>query len=158
CPFAGAGADGSRRRALAHYSESLRLCLEIEEPRTTIYCLQGGAAIVAARGDTPMPRLSRIHTQTGGVLAPTPAGRSRHPRGAMPPSAHGGSVHPSLGRWRRARRRSRRRRMGSRLLGGVSSGSANEPGVEIGAWRRRESSPTLGLRAVVSPRDNGCIP
>ena len=62
--------------ALAHYSESLRLCLEIEEPRTTLYCLQGGAAIFAARGDhthaaTLLGAASRIHTQTGAVLFPT---------------------------------------------------------------------------------------
>ena len=62
--------------ALAHYSESLRLCLEIEEPLTTVYCLQGGAAIVAARGDhthaaTLLGAASSIHTQVGLVLFPT---------------------------------------------------------------------------------------
>jgi predicted ATPase/class 3 adenylate cyclase len=61
--------------ALAHYSESLRLCLEIDDPKTTVYCLQGGAAIFAARGDhthaaTLLGAASRIHTQVG-VLFPT---------------------------------------------------------------------------------------
>jgi tetratricopeptide (TPR) repeat protein len=62
--------------ALAHYTESVRLCLEIEEPLTTVYCLQGGAAIFAARGDhthaaTLLGAASRIHTQTDAVLFPT---------------------------------------------------------------------------------------
>ncbi len=37
--------------ALAHFSESLALSREIEEPRTIAYCLEGGAGILAARGD-----------------------------------------------------------------------------------------------------------
>lgn len=37
--------------ALTHYCESLRLALEIGNPHTTAYCLQGGAAVHAARGD-----------------------------------------------------------------------------------------------------------
>jgi predicted ATPase len=62
--------------ALAHYTESLRLCLEIEEPLTTVYCLQGGAAIFAARGDhthaaTLLGAASRVHTETDAVLFPT---------------------------------------------------------------------------------------
>ncbi len=62
--------------ALGHYSESLRLCVEIEEPLTTVYCLQGGAAIFAARGDhtqaaTLLGAASRIRTQAGVVLFPT---------------------------------------------------------------------------------------
>jgi len=62
--------------ALAHYIESLRICLEIEEPETTVYCLHGGAAIFAARGDhTHAAKLlgaaSRIRTQTGAILFPT---------------------------------------------------------------------------------------
>jgi predicted ATPase/class 3 adenylate cyclase len=62
--------------ALAHYSESLRLCLEIDDPETTVYCLQGGAAIFAARGDhthaaTLLGAASRIHSQTGLILFPT---------------------------------------------------------------------------------------
>jgi len=62
--------------ALAHYSESLRLCLEIEEPRTTLYCLQGGSAIFAARCDhthsaTLLGAVSMFLTQTGAVLSPT---------------------------------------------------------------------------------------
>jgi len=61
--------------ALAHYSESLRLGREMEEPRLIAYCLLGGAAIEAARGQpthvaTLLGAASAILAQTGSVLAP----------------------------------------------------------------------------------------
>jgi predicted ATPase/class 3 adenylate cyclase len=76
CNLAHAKLTTAPADALAHYSESLRLCLEIEEPRSTLYCLQGGAAIFAARGDhghaaTLLGAASRIGANTGLVLAPT---------------------------------------------------------------------------------------
>jgi predicted ATPase len=61
--------------ALAHYSESLRLAREIQQPDTIALCLEGGAAIFAARGDSVhatslLGAASTIRTQTGAALPP----------------------------------------------------------------------------------------
>ena len=61
--------------ALAHFSESLALSREIEEPRTIAYCLEGGAGILAARGDatnatTLLAAASAIRALTGAVSSP----------------------------------------------------------------------------------------
>ena len=48
--------------ALAHFSESLALSREIEEPRTIAYCLEGGAGILAAA--------SAIRALSGAVSSP----------------------------------------------------------------------------------------
>ena len=62
--------------ALAHFSESLTLAREIEEPRTIAYCLEGGAGILAARGNptdatTLLAAASAIRALTGGGFLPT---------------------------------------------------------------------------------------
>ena len=61
--------------ALVHYSESLRLSREMEQPYGIAHCLQGGAAIFAARGNpvhatTLLGAASAIRTQTGIALYP----------------------------------------------------------------------------------------
>ena len=61
--------------ALAHFSESLALSREIEEPRTIAYCLEGGAGILAARGDatnatTLLAAASAIRALSGAVSSP----------------------------------------------------------------------------------------
>jgi len=61
--------------ALAHFSESLTLSREIEEPRTIAYCLEGGAGILAARGNptnatTLLAAASAIRALTGTVSSP----------------------------------------------------------------------------------------
>jgi hypothetical protein len=61
--------------ALAHSSESLTLSREIEEPRTIAYCLEGGAGIIAARGNptaatTLLAAASTIRALTGAVSSP----------------------------------------------------------------------------------------
>jgi predicted ATPase/class 3 adenylate cyclase len=61
--------------ALAHFSESLTLSREIEEPRTIAYCLEGGAGILAARGNatnaaTLLAAASAIRALTGAVASP----------------------------------------------------------------------------------------
>jgi tetratricopeptide (TPR) repeat protein len=61
--------------ALAHFSESLTLSREIEEPRTIAYCLEGGAQIIAARGNptdatTLLAAASTIRALTGAVSSP----------------------------------------------------------------------------------------
>jgi non-specific serine/threonine protein kinase len=61
--------------ALAHFSESLTLSREIEEPRTIAYCLEGGAGIIAARGNptaatTLLAAASTIRALTGAVSSP----------------------------------------------------------------------------------------
>jgi predicted ATPase/class 3 adenylate cyclase len=61
--------------ALAHFSESLTLSREIEEPRTIAYCLEGGAGIIAARGNptdatTLLAAASTIRALTGAVASP----------------------------------------------------------------------------------------
>ena len=69
--------------ALAHFSESLTLAREIEEPRTIAYCLEGGAGILAARGNptnatTLLAAASAIRALTGAVSSP---------RGEPPPTS-----------------------------------------------------------------------
>jgi predicted ATPase/class 3 adenylate cyclase len=59
--------------ALAHFSESLRLCQEIEDARGVAYCLGGGAAVFAARGRFAdaawmLAAAAAIHTRTGEAL------------------------------------------------------------------------------------------
>jgi len=61
--------------ALAHYSGSLRLAREMEEPHGIAYCLEGGAAIYAAGGEpayaaSMLGAAAAIRTQTGLVLEP----------------------------------------------------------------------------------------
>jgi predicted ATPase len=61
--------------ALAHFSESLTLSREIEEPRTIAYCLEGGAQIIAARDNptdatTLLGAASGIRALTGAVSSP----------------------------------------------------------------------------------------
>jgi predicted ATPase/class 3 adenylate cyclase/tetratricopeptide (TPR) repeat protein len=61
--------------ALAHFSESLTLAREIEEPRTIAYCLEGGAGILAAHGypteaTTLLAAASAIRALTGAVSSP----------------------------------------------------------------------------------------
>jgi len=61
--------------ALAHFSESLTLSREIEEPRTIAYCLEGSASIIAARGNptdatTLLAAASGIRARTGAVSSP----------------------------------------------------------------------------------------
>ncbi len=61
--------------ALAHFSESLTLSREIEEPRTIAYCLEGGAGILAARDNptnatTLLAAASAIRARTGAVSSP----------------------------------------------------------------------------------------
>lgn len=61
--------------ALAHFSESLTLAREVEEPRTIAYCLEGGAGIIAARGKltdatTLLAAASAIRALTGEVSSP----------------------------------------------------------------------------------------
>ena len=61
--------------ALTHFSESLTLSREIEEPRTIAYCLEGGAGILAARGNptdatTLLAAASAIRALTGAVASP----------------------------------------------------------------------------------------
>ena len=61
--------------ALAHFSESLTLSREIEEPRTIAYCLEGGAGILAARGNptnatTLLAAASAIRALTGAASSP----------------------------------------------------------------------------------------
>ena len=61
--------------SLAHYSESLRLCREMDDRRGIAYCLEGGAAVVAAGGNATqaaglLGAASAIRAQTG--LAVTP--------------------------------------------------------------------------------------
>jgi predicted ATPase/class 3 adenylate cyclase len=61
--------------AMTHFRESLTLSRAIEEPRTIAYCLSGGAAILAARGDythatTLLAAASAIRTQTGAASSP----------------------------------------------------------------------------------------
>ena len=65
----------AQAEALAHYSESLEICREIDDPRLTVYCLQGGAAILAARGDldhaaTMLAAAATIRARTGNGLPP----------------------------------------------------------------------------------------
>jgi tetratricopeptide (TPR) repeat protein len=60
--------------ALAHFIESLTLSREIEEPRTIAYCLEGGAGILAARGNPThaaalLGAASAIRIQTGAVAS-----------------------------------------------------------------------------------------
>ena len=62
--------------ALAHFSESLTLSREMEEPRTIAYCLEGGAGILAARGNstqatTLLGAASAIRAPTGSGVAPS---------------------------------------------------------------------------------------
>jgi non-specific serine/threonine protein kinase len=62
--------------ALAHFSESLTLSREMEEPRTIAYCLVGGAGILAARGNftqatTLLGAASSIRAPTGMGVAPS---------------------------------------------------------------------------------------
>jgi tetratricopeptide (TPR) repeat protein len=62
--------------ALAHFSESLTLSREIEEPRTIAYCLEGGAGIFAARGNptdatTLLAAAYAIRARTGAVSSPS---------------------------------------------------------------------------------------
>jgi non-specific serine/threonine protein kinase len=62
--------------ALAHFSESLTLSREIEEPRTIAYCLEGGAGIIAAQGNftqaaTLLGAASSIRAPTGMGVAPS---------------------------------------------------------------------------------------
>jgi tetratricopeptide (TPR) repeat protein len=66
---------GAPDEALAHFSESLTLSREIEEPRTIAYCLEGGAGILAARGNptnatTLLAAASAIRALTGAVSSP----------------------------------------------------------------------------------------
>ncbi len=61
--------------ALALISESLTLAREIEEPRTIAYCLEGGAGILAERGNptnatTLLAAASAIRALTGAVSSP----------------------------------------------------------------------------------------
>jgi tetratricopeptide (TPR) repeat protein len=61
--------------AFAHFSESLTLAREVEEPRTIAYCLEGGAGIIAARGNptnatTLLAAASAIRALTGAVSSP----------------------------------------------------------------------------------------
>ena len=61
--------------ALTHYSESLQLCREIDDPRLIAYCLQGGASVFAARGDrdhaaTMLGAAAAIRAGTGMALTP----------------------------------------------------------------------------------------
>jgi len=61
--------------ALAHYRESLLLFRDMEDPRCISYCLEGGSAIFAARGDhahaaTMLGAASGIRTLTGAALTP----------------------------------------------------------------------------------------
>jgi predicted ATPase len=62
--------------ALAHFSESLTLSREIEEPRTIAYCLEGVARILAARGNHTNATILfaaafGIRELTGAVASPT---------------------------------------------------------------------------------------
>jgi predicted ATPase/class 3 adenylate cyclase len=62
--------------ALAHFSESLALSREMEEPRTIAYCLVGGAGILAAQGNftqatTLLGAASAIRAPTGMGVAPS---------------------------------------------------------------------------------------
>ncbi len=62
--------------ALAHFSESLTLSREMEEPRTIAYCLVGGAGILAAQGNftqatTLLGAASSIRAPTGMGVAPS---------------------------------------------------------------------------------------
>jgi tetratricopeptide (TPR) repeat protein len=61
--------------ALAHFSESLTLARESEDPRTLAYCLEGIAVILAARGNltdatTLLAAASAIRALTGWVASP----------------------------------------------------------------------------------------
>jgi predicted ATPase len=62
--------------AVAHFSESLTLSREMEEPRTIAYCLVGGAGIIAAQGNftqatTLLGAASSIRASTGMGVAPS---------------------------------------------------------------------------------------
>jgi len=66
---------GAPDEALAHFSESLTLARDIEEPRTISYCLEGGAGILAGRGNptnatTLLAAASAIRALTGAVSSP----------------------------------------------------------------------------------------
>jgi len=61
--------------ALAHFSESLTLSREIEEPRTIAYCLEGAARIFLERGHEThaaglLGAASEIRRRTGSVSSP----------------------------------------------------------------------------------------
>ena len=84
--------------ALAHFSESLTLSREMEEPRTIAYCLVGGAGILAAQGNSTQA------TTLLGAASVHPC--TRPARGVAPKQA---SVWPIRSR-RNAARRSRPRR------------------------------------------------
>ena len=61
--------------ALAHFSESLTLAREVEEPRTIAYCLEGVGGVIAARGNptnatTMLAAASAIRALTGAVSSP----------------------------------------------------------------------------------------
>jgi tetratricopeptide (TPR) repeat protein len=55
--------------ALAHFSESLALSREMEEPRTLAYCLEGGAWIYAAKGR--FSQATTLLAAASSVRAPT---------------------------------------------------------------------------------------
>jgi predicted ATPase/class 3 adenylate cyclase/tetratricopeptide (TPR) repeat protein len=62
--------------ALAHFTESLTLAREMEEPRTIAYCLEGGAGIFAAQGNftqaaTLLGAASSVRAPTGIGVAPS---------------------------------------------------------------------------------------
>ncbi len=124
--------------ALAHFSESLTLSREIEEPRTIAYCLEGGAGILAAHGnpterhDPARCRLRHPRAHRRGFL-PRQTSHCRNPQGTVPRGAVRRGLHPSLG-GRRFARCNCGRRLGFALLGGN------------GLARSRESHATNGHR------------
>jgi predicted ATPase/class 3 adenylate cyclase len=82
--------------ALDRYEESLRLSRELEDPRLVAYCLLGGAAILAIRGDhahaaSLLAAAAAIRTQTGIALTPHEQDEAdavqQHCREALTPDA-----------------------------------------------------------------------
>jgi predicted ATPase/class 3 adenylate cyclase len=68
--------ESAPSEALAHFSESLTLSREMEEPRTIAYCLVGGAGILAAQGNftqatTLLGAAWSIRAPTGMGVAPS---------------------------------------------------------------------------------------
>jgi predicted ATPase/class 3 adenylate cyclase len=68
--------ESAPSEALAHFSESLTLSREMEEPRTIAYCLVGGAGIFAAQGNFTQATIllgaaSSVRAPTGMGVAPS---------------------------------------------------------------------------------------
>ena len=148
--------------ALAHFSESLTLSREMEEPRTIAYCLVGGAGILAAQGNftqatTLLGAASSIRAPTGMGVAPSRRAYGRYGRGAVPRGALGRSVRPGMGRRRRARRQCCRR-LGTPSLGGngiaaiagARRGGATRP-VSKSFQERRPASSRLATADPATP-------